>query len=1016
MHKADREKNGNGKRQIRRCVLRRGMQKVLAVTLAVLVASASLNLTQSVVQAEDSPYVTVSLNWVGSMPQQPVELTLLHNGAYSNSKQVDVQTLTSNVTFPLDAKTFDGDYDNYTVSVDGAYVLNTSSSVDEAGQKKTIALTLCQLAQVNATVTWYPAGTALSEKVTFEVYADGQYLEGKDLSLSELTTAVPWTASVPDYLPLYKADGTKIEYTFKEKPIQGFHTGDVKVNSYEGTADYGPGLSIRVSNVREDLLEKAKDIPVSVSWTDENPEGRTASVALIADGEATGETLTFTAASERETFRGKKQFQEDGTEVDYTVEASSEGYSAWVSETDDGGFAVTFLPEDCLYIPVSVEWYVSRNFTDYSVVLYADGEEVERKSFTSSEEAEFYFDKDGKGYPQRKDGKDIVYSVEVYTGTGERIRDANYASGYDPSQKHPAGDVAQRYLLYRSGDAVQGFDVGITELASVTVYKDWYHEYSGEEPPIERISRGGAAALRISAVALKSTHPESLEASFQIYPSDGDYQEGLDNCRFLQGSVPYEGYGQVGSATDCILPIYDETGSLIVYTIDEVDCTEGYSAGEIEPFDLDMCSLEEFREVYVTNVENFTFTLTKKWTASVRDSQAVFKIYRVDPSDEAERGDTSDGKVSIFDLPRMIVVDSEEDLPELAEADQGYDWVEYKTVTIGTGSRKFVITDCLNTMAGDHTSVDMSGFPDVTDKEGCVHVTVRMDWKDGSHANSSRPSSATVQLYANGEPYQNPVQITGEQWLYTWTDLPAEDDNGEAVLYTVRQLNAPENYTVYIDGGYDADVTAQIDLPIFAPENGATWSYAICELPVEGYTTSYETIVDEESHTTGAVYTNTKEEESYTEISVQKVWKNEGGLTLPESVTVQLYQNAQPYGDPVELKDGSQWSYTWHHLPKMNEDGTDAVYTVKETNVPEGFEAAAEVVSAGTDSLSFKITNTSEKPEKPNEKGEKKTQTPVKTGDETSLPTYLLLMTAAVLAALILRVKRKKDEHETTFL
>lgn len=229
-----------------------------------------------------------------------------------------------------------------------------------------------QAATLNAMVIWKPAGAKLPDGkmpvVTFEVYADGEYVEGKDLSFTDSSTFVAWTASVPDHLPLYKIDGEtykRINYTFKEKPIEGFQSGKISISTYDGTDEYGPGISISVTNVSESYLHSKKDITVSAAWSDGNPDGKTADVELIADGEQTGKTLTLTKDKTSDAFSGLNVFHTEGDNfgegIVYSIIAASDGYVAYVlpSAENEDEFSVKFLPEDRFFIPVSLEWYLS---------------------------------------------------------------------------------------------------------------------------------------------------------------------------------------------------------------------------------------------------------------------------------------------------------------------------------------------------------------------------------------------------------------------------------------------------------------------------------------------------------------------------------------------------------------------------------------------------------------------------------------------------------------------------------
>jgi hypothetical protein len=76
-------------------------------------------------------------------------------------------------------------------------------------------------------------------------------------------------------------------------------------------------------------------------------------------------------------------------------------------------------------------------------------------------------------------------------------------------------------------------------------------------------------------------------------------------------------------------------------------------------------------------------------------------------------------------------------------------------------------------------------------------VSVQANWVDNSDAKKARPSSVTVQLYANGEKYGSAVQVTSSaNWKYTFTDLP-KNQNGKAVTYTVQQTSVKNYVTKY---------------------------------------------------------------------------------------------------------------------------------------------------------------------------------------------------------------------------
>ncbi|HIW72857.1 MAG TPA: Cna B-type domain-containing protein [Firmicutes bacterium] len=102
-----------------------------------------------------------------------------------------------------------------------------------------------------------------------------------------------------------------------------------------------------------------------------------------------------------------------------------------------------------------------------------------------------------------------------------------------------------------------------------------------------------------------------------------------------------------------------------------------------------------------------------------------------------------------------------------------------------------------------------------------------------------------------------------------------------------------------------------------------------------------------------------------TALTVEKVWRDENGETLPnppESVAVTLYQVGRDGGrtvyERVELNAENNWSYTWNGLPKADGSGGEYRYTVEEESIP-GFVTAYSINNAaGIQTGVLIITNT----------------------------------------------------------
>ena len=217
-------------------------------------------------------------------------------------------------------------------------------------------------------------------------------------------------------------------------------------------------------------------------------------------------------------------------------------------------------------------------------------------------------------------------------------------------------------------------------------------------------------------------------------------------------------------------------------------------------------------------------------------------------------------------------------------------------------------------------------------EETKIDVTVSKVWDDNNNQDGIRPASVTVQLYANGEPEGQPVTLGADGWTHTWTGL-TEKKNGTAIKYTVKET-AVDGYTGVVTG--DAK--------------------------------------------TGFTITNTHKPGT-TDVKVSKVWddnNNQDGIR-PDSVTVQLYADGEPDGQPVTLgADG--WTHTWTGLAEKK-NGTAIKYTVEETAV-DGYTG----VVTGDAKTGFTITNThTPTPDKPDQPTPDKPDQP--TPDKPDQPT-----------------------------
>ncbi|GAB2027235.1 hypothetical protein OfM2_11380 [Lactovum odontotermitis] len=291
---------------------------------------------------------------------------------------------------------------------------------------------------------------------------------------------------------------------------------------------------------------------------------------------------------------------------------------------------------------------------------------------------------------------------------------------------------------------------------------------------------------------------------------------------------------------------------------------------------------------------------------------------------------------------------------------------------------------------------------------GETSVRVTKAWNDKDDQDGIRPASIQVQLYADGQAYNNPVDLTADtDWTAIWQNLP-ELSNGVAVVYTVEEIGTPSGYTItknesnigdiILTNSHEPDVTKvegekiwndadnqdgkrpdSITITLLA--NGEivdqkevkaadNWKYSFENLPknsrgkeiiysvkenhVNDYTASYDGYNITNSYTPGK-----------TSVSVTKAWNdkdNQDG-SRPSSIQVQLYADGKALGDPVTLDDSNKWTKTWQDLAEKSA-GKTVQYTVKEIGQVKGYTVTVNEEDIGN----IVITNshTPEIPNKPN--------------------------------------------------
>lgn len=289
-----------------------------------------------------------------------------------------------------------------------------------------------------------------------------------------------------------------------------------------------------------------------------------------------------------------------------------------------------------------------------------------------------------------------------------------------------------------------------------------------------------------------------------------------------------------------------------------------------------------------------------------------------------------------------------------------------------------------------------------------TQVSVKKVWNDSNNLYGKRPDSISVQLYKNGEPYNNAENLNkANSWEHSWTNLPKYDGNKNEIEYTVKEVSVPEGYKSSIEYDRNNNCTNIIivneynvpdyisktvkkvwegftnneiktigDIEVALKKDGTeietvklnadnNWTYTWTNLiknakyEIEEKTTgNFITKIESTSENEWTI-TNTKDTPDSEKINVlvQKVWKDFSTSARPASIKVKLYQDGKQYGDVIELNEPNSWKHSWENLPKYDEEKNKIEYTVEEVEVPNGYEAVIEC-DEGSNSISFIVNNT----------------------------------------------------------
>lgn len=373
------------------------------------------------------------------------------------------------------------------------------------------------------------------------------------------------------------------------------------------------------------------------------------------------------------------------------------------------------------------------------------------------------------------------------------------------------------------------------------------------------------------------------------------------------------------------LPVYDELGNRITWTVEEITELDGFNAAAtgIESNGV-ITIVNQIAQDYVsingskTWVDNGNAYESRPESIEVelyKDGEATGNIQTVEPVTDPESGKPSWN----FNFSNLEKYSFEEGKPvkeivysvkEVGETNSSVTFVEgfpyqvnYKTEGLGTNNLDILIT---NTLA-ESRDIEISKVWD-------------------SAEDTVVPTSVGVYLWQNDKNIT--ADLTGEE------KIVLNDDNGWA-------------QKIY-------------DLPVY-DEAGVKYVYTATEDTVSGYNPSLA--IEEGNGQLNLILTNTDEKLKDTiTIQVLKKWIDVNTNSRPASIQYEIKADGTPIeGSPFTMtaEETENWTkYQEHEVPKYDADGNIIDYTVEEIDTDSNYNSNGAMSAAEGNAYLVTLTNT----------------------------------------------------------
>ena len=811
--------------------------------------------------------------------------------------------------------------------------------------------------------------------IAVDVYANGQKLADKTVTVTGGSSDAEWTAQTTD-LPIFDASGQKITYTIGEDQLDGYDAPEV---------DQG-NLTVTNSRTPEKISIKA-----SKKWDDaENQDGkRPANVLVKLYKEVGGQksevaNRTLTEADQWATEFTNLNKYERGQEVVYSLEEDAvPHYQSQVTGNAADGFVVTntYKPET-VKISGQKKWEDAENQDGkrpnaVRVKILKGQDIVDVQEVTAAHGWKY----ESNPLPKYASGQEIAYTVaeEAVPGYTSKVDGYNITNSYTPETVKVSGQKKWDDAENQDGKRPASVKVKIlngdtvVDEQNVTSANDWKYEskalpkYAAGQEITYTVSEEAVPGYTSKVEGYNITNsytPETTTVSGSKTWEDGDNQDGkrpasitvnlLADGQKVNTQTVGEAEGWSYNFTG--LPVYKD-GQRITYTVTE-EAVPGYST-----------NLNGYNITNSYTPEKTEITASKTWNDS----------------------DNQDGKrptkISIKLMKTVGGVKTEVASKEVTAADQ---WqTKFENLPVYENGQKIDYSIEEDDVAGytkeikDFT-VTNSYTPEM------IKISGQKVWDDANNQDGKRPASVKVKV-KNGDTVVDELEVTaandwkfeskalpkyaaGQEIAYTVTEEAVADYQTKIDKFTITNSYTPQSTEYAVtkvwddadnqDGKRPASITVQLYRSVNGEEPVAvagktltltannevaadTWKASFTNLPQfdKGQEITYSVKEDDATvaalkekgyspKVEGQTITNSHTPEQV-KVSGQKVWDDADDQDgkRPTSITVKV-MDGSTIVDTLEVTAANGWKFESKDLPKYR-NGQEIVYTLKEDAVAQ---------------------------------------------------------------------------------